>query len=138
MNKIEDNESSKQYFQDNFFKCHRCKRIIQSSLYNCNKCDPPKIYCLDCFNKNNNCDECKELLLINKWYNQLDIKTVCPLHCSVTINLNQLKEHLKVCKNRDNSFECNLCEDEIFEKKDIFIQHILDKHKDKVYEMFSE
>jgi uncharacterized protein YpuA (DUF1002 family) len=131
-------EQSNQYFSGNFFKCSRCSKLIEKVLYNCENCDSKNFYCEECFNKNKLCDKCNSELKINKWFNQIEIKADCPLKCGLSIDLNKLKEHLRKCKNRYKSFECKLCEDEIFEKKDNFIQHILDKHKEEVYKIFSE
>ena len=135
---MEEEEKSKQYFSGNFFQCSRCFKLIENELYNCENCNDQKFYCKECFNKNKLCVVCRSELTINKWYNQIEIKADCPLKCGLTIDLNKLKEHLKDCKNRYKSFECKLCENEIFEKKEIFVQHILDKHKEEVYKMFSE
>ena len=133
-----EEDKSKQYFSGNFFLCSRCVKLIENELYNCENCNDQKFYCKECFNKNKFCKVCRNELSINKWYNQIEIKADCPLKCGLTIDLNKLKEHLKDCKNRYKSFECKLCENEIFEKKEIFVQHILDKHKEEVYKMFSE
>ena len=133
-----EEDKSKQYFSGNFFLCSRCVKLIENELYNCENCNDQKFYCKVCFNKNKFCHVCRSELTINKWYNQIEIKADCPLKCGLTIDLNKLKEHLKDCKNRYKSFECKLCENEIFEKKEIFVQHILDKHKEEVYKMFSE
>ncbi len=133
-----EEDKSKQYFSGNFFLCSRCFKLIENELYNCENCNDQKFYCKECFNKNKFCHVCRSELTINKWYNQIEIKADCPLKCGLTIDLNKLKEHLKDCKNRYKSFECKLCENEIFEKKEIFVQHILDKHKEEVYKMFSE
>lgn len=135
---MEEEEKSKQYFSGNFFQCSKCVKLIENELYNCENCNSQKLYCKECFNIYKICDACRSELKINKWYNQIEIKADCPLKCGLTIDLNRLKEHLKDCKNRYKSFECKLCENEIFEKKEIFVQHILDKHKEEVYKMFSE
>ena len=131
-------EESKQYFSGNFFQCSRCGKLIENELYNCENCNDQKFYCKECFNKNKICDVCRSELKTNKWFKQIEIKADCPLKCGLSIDLNKLKEHLKDCKNRYKSFECKLFEKEIFEKKEIFVQHILDKHKEEVYKMFSE
>ena len=137
-------EESNQYLSDINLNCIRCKinTIIGGKIYNCENCNdqPLKIYCEKCYKENKFCDFCKNEINLNKGIYQLDLKvtTECPLNCGKIINVNDLKEHLKTCINKKNAFECKLCDDEICADKKTFFQHIIDKHKEQVYEMFSE